>query len=311
MTRSRRTRRANGASGASVSGMGIADLERRTITAVVYGVVVIAALFAPSPTFAVLVAVLAVLGYLELRSLFRGRSYQPWLVGVVFVLLFIGAHLLGGIGQPSELTVWTLLATALLGAVAILVFVVDAALRRRRTPNVLGALFTLAGGCTRFLFACLVIVGSGFRRDARLVSSLRCGSCSRSCDLGGRHHRVSRRAPDRAGKSLRGSPGKTWEGLWPDLPQPPPALIIATSPGIDPVRTPARRGTYRPVVVRLRPPRVGDQARRRCERLRNSAARPGGVPRSHRQASSWSRRRGVRALDRTWDVPLTLRRRMG
>ena len=65
--------------------MGIADLERRTVTALVYGVVVLAALFAPYPTFAVLVAVLAVLGYVELRALFRYRSYQPWLVGVVFV----------------------------------------------------------------------------------------------------------------------------------------------------------------------------------------------------------------------------------
>ena len=123
--------------------MGIADLERRTVTAIVYGVVVLAALFAPSPTFAVLVGVLAVLGYLELRALFRYRPYQPWLVGVVFVALFIVAHLYGA-GSPSELMVWTLLVIALFGMVAIAVFI-EQAMRGRPIPAVLGAVFTLGG----------------------------------------------------------------------------------------------------------------------------------------------------------------------
>ena len=136
-------RNVNAASGASVPRVGIADLERRTGTALVYGVVVLAALFAPSPTFAVLVGVLAVLAYLELRALFRYRSYQPWLVGVVFVGLFIIAHLFGA-GSPSELTVWTLLVIALFGAVAIAVFL-EQGIRGRPLPAVLGAVFTLGG----------------------------------------------------------------------------------------------------------------------------------------------------------------------
>jgi len=123
--------------------MGIADLERRTVTAIVYGVVVLAALFAPSPTFAVLVGVLAVLGYLELRALFRYRPYQPWLVGVVFVALFIVAHLYGA-GSPSELLIWTELVITLFGMVAIAVFL-EQALRGRPLPAVLGAVFTVAG----------------------------------------------------------------------------------------------------------------------------------------------------------------------
>lgn len=123
--------------------MGIADLERRTVTALVYGVVVLAALFAPYPTFAVLVGILGVLGYLELRALFRYRSYQPWLVGIVFVVLFIVAHLYGA-GSPSELLVWTELVIALFGAVAIAVFI-EQAVRGRPMPAVLGALFTLGG----------------------------------------------------------------------------------------------------------------------------------------------------------------------
>jgi phosphatidate cytidylyltransferase len=123
--------------------MGIADLERRTVTAIVYGVVVLAALFAPSPTFAILIGILAVLGYLELRALFRFRPYQPWLVGVVFVVLFIVAHLYGA-GSPSELLVWTELVIAVFGAVAIAVFL-EQAIRGRPLPAVLGALFTLGG----------------------------------------------------------------------------------------------------------------------------------------------------------------------
>ena len=81
------------ASGALDVSLRTSDLERRTVTALVYAVVVIAALFAPYPIFAVLVAILAVLGYVELRTLFRGRSYQPWLIGLLFTLAFVLAHL--------------------------------------------------------------------------------------------------------------------------------------------------------------------------------------------------------------------------
>ena len=134
---------------------GTADLERRTGTALVYAVVVLAALFAPSPIFAVLVAILAVFGYVELRALFRNRTYQPWSIGVVFTLAFVFAHFavttLGsrnsGIGlwmNGNGLAVLTLLIVPTFGVVAILVFVAQAA-RGRRMPGLLGALFTLGG----------------------------------------------------------------------------------------------------------------------------------------------------------------------
>ena len=143
---------------------GTADLERRTVTALVYAVVVLAALLAPWPVFATLVAVLAALGYLELRALFRYRPYQPWLVGLVFVLLFIAAHLYtGGVARPSELTVWTGLAIVAFGVVAILVWLLEA-LRRRPYPAVLGALFTLGG-------ALYLGLGLGFLIDLRLAES--------------------------------------------------------------------------------------------------------------------------------------------
>jgi phosphatidate cytidylyltransferase len=131
--------------------MGFADLERRTVTALLYGVVVLAALFAPWPTFAVLISLLAVIGYLELRALFRYRPYQPWLVGVVFVLLFIAAHLFAvrpGVdvrsGFEPVLEYGTQLGVVLFGVVAILVFIAEA-VRGRPYPAVLGAVFTLAG----------------------------------------------------------------------------------------------------------------------------------------------------------------------
>jgi len=143
-------RSVSGALDVSPPRMTTADLERRTATALVYAVVVLAALFAPAPTFAVLVAVLAVLGYLELRQLFRYRSYQPWLVGVVFVLLFVAVHLFAP--RPSDvrnaidpvLEYGAPLVIVLFGVVAIVVFLAEAA-RRRPYPAVLGALFTLAG----------------------------------------------------------------------------------------------------------------------------------------------------------------------
>ena len=83
------------------------------------------------------------LGYLELRALFRYRSYQPWLAGAVFVALFVVAHVYGA-GSPGALMSWTLLAVTLFGAVAIAVFL-EQALRGRPLPAVLGALFTLGG----------------------------------------------------------------------------------------------------------------------------------------------------------------------
>jgi len=141
---------------------GTADLERRTITAVVYAVVVLAAVLAPWPVFAILVAILAVLGYFELRALFRYRPYQPWLIGVVFVLLFIAAHLYGA-GSPSELTVWTALVLVAFGVVAILVWIAEA-IRRRPYPAVLGAVFTLAG-------ALYLGFGFGFLVELRLAEA--------------------------------------------------------------------------------------------------------------------------------------------
>jgi len=226
----------NVVSGASVPTVGTADLERRTATALVYGVVVLAALFAPWPTFAVLIGVLAVLGYIELRALFRYRSYQPWLVGVVFVVLFIAAHLYGA-GSPSELMVWTLLVVALFGAVAILVFV-EQAMRGRPLPAVLGAVFTLAGALyLGYLFGFLIELWTADDAATRgwlkplpvwlILALVPTWAADITAYVVGR--RIGRRkiAP-------RISPGKTWEGTLAGFGAAAVVvLLIATSAGIN------------------------------------------------------------------------------
>src|SRR4051812_18674322 len=143
--------------------VGMADLERRTVTALVYAVVVIAALFAPAPVFAILVAILATLGYIELRTLFRQRTYQPWAIGILFTLAFVAAHLFSYTLLPLTTTV--LVIAVAFGVVAILVILRratrTAALARRGIPvtttttGTVGALFTLAG-------AAYVGLGFGF-----------------------------------------------------------------------------------------------------------------------------------------------------
>lgn len=223
----------NAVSGASVPVVGTADLERRTATALVYGVVVLAALFAPWPTFGVLVGILAVLGYIELRALFRYRSYQPWLVGLLFTAAFVLAHV---VQSSLPLVSTTLAIIAAFGAVTILIFVAEG-MRGRRAPNVLGALFTLAGALyLGFAFGFLIDLWIANANGTRgwlgtlpvwlLLALVPTWAADVTAYLVG--SRVGRRkiAP-------RISPGKTWEGTLAGFGAAAVvALLIATSAGI-------------------------------------------------------------------------------
>jgi len=121
----------------------LSGLERRVGTALVYGVIVLAAIFAPPPTFVALVAILAALGYVELRALFRYRPYQPWLIGLVFTVLFVIAHLGQSVWSDGLLPM-TIALCAAFGVVAIVVFIAEGA-RHRPSPAVAGSVFTLGG----------------------------------------------------------------------------------------------------------------------------------------------------------------------
>jgi len=211
------------------------DLERRTATALVYGVVVLAALFAPPPTFVILVAVLAVLGYIELRALFRYRSYQPWLVGMLFTLAFVIAHMAQSV-WTTGLPLMSLALVCAFGVVAVLVFLAQAA-RGRRVPGVAGALFTLGGALYLGLaFGYLVdlwMAGAGATRGWLgdlpvwlLLALVPTWAADVTAYLVG--SRIGRRriAP-------RVSPGKTWEGTLAGFAAAAiVALLIATSAGI-------------------------------------------------------------------------------
>jgi len=126
------------------------DLERRTITALVYAVVVLAALVAPPPIFAFLVVALALLAYIELRGLFRYRSYQPWAVGALLTIAFAFAHLLDVADLPLTITVLAIVTA--FGVLTILALLRQAA-RHIPVPRILGAVFTLAGS---------IYIGLGF-----------------------------------------------------------------------------------------------------------------------------------------------------
>lgn len=211
------------------------DLERRTGTALVYGVVVLAALFAPWPTFAVLIGILAVLGYIELRGLYRYRSYQPWLVGIVFVLLFVLAHVYAAVSESGR-GILTLASIAAFGGVAIVVFLAEAA-RGRRVPAVFGAVFTLLGALyLGFAFGYLIELWSAGAGATRgwlgtlpvwlLLALVPTWAADVTAYLVGRRIGRRRIVP-------RISPGKTWEGTLAGFGAAAVVvLLIATSAGI-------------------------------------------------------------------------------
>lgn len=113
------------------------DLPRRTLTAVVYAVIVLLGVAAPPIVFWILLAVAAALG---LRELVRLRTGRPSLAfGALF---FVGLTCLGALrqmgslgarhGTPPDLPVWLLLVVLPTWAADVVAYLVGSAFGRRR-----------------------------------------------------------------------------------------------------------------------------------------------------------------------------------
>ncbi len=81
------------------------ELRRRVLTALLYGGLVLAALYFGLFLFLPLVAIGAVLAYYELWRLFAARPFAPSLPGgLVLVVAFLALHSLGAFVRASTLT---------------------------------------------------------------------------------------------------------------------------------------------------------------------------------------------------------------
>ena len=85
------------------------DLSRRTITAVVYAVVVLVAVFAPPPFFAAVLVFAAALGSLELVAL-RRAGISAILEGALLITGCVSLYFLRSLGDPSGSLLVTILA---------------------------------------------------------------------------------------------------------------------------------------------------------------------------------------------------------
>ena len=85
------------------------DLPQRTITAVIYAVVVLVAVFAPPPYFAAVLLVAAALGFLELMAL-RRAGVLVIVEGVLLIAGCVSLYFLRSLGDPSGSLLVTILA---------------------------------------------------------------------------------------------------------------------------------------------------------------------------------------------------------
>jgi phosphatidate cytidylyltransferase len=128
-------------------------LRRRVPTALVYGVVVLGALFSGEVFFLLVVVAGAVIAYYELWRMFARMPYAPSLVGgLLLVTTFLFLHLYWArvrTAPPGELAlpglvVWPLAAANVI-ALAVVAAGAVAVRRTDLTSGVLGAMLTVAG----------------------------------------------------------------------------------------------------------------------------------------------------------------------
>lgn len=152
------------------------DLRRRTVTAVVYGAVVLLALVAPPVAFWVLLAVIAVLGLREIVALRTGT------VGLVYAFLFTGGLVALGIlrelgpyrahhGLAGDLPVWLLLVLVPTWAADIAAYLAGSTFGRHKLAPRISPGKTWEGTLAGFVACALVAfgVGAGFGLGRLLV----------------------------------------------------------------------------------------------------------------------------------------------
>ena len=168
------------------------DLRTRTITAIVYAVLVVLAVGGPQ---IVLLIVLVVAGLIGLRELVALRAGQPALVlgaiffvGLVCIWLLRAAGPLGARpGTADWLPVWLILAILSTWAADVAAYVVGSTLGRRRIAPAISPGKTIEGTLAGFVASALVVLAIaallGLPRAPVIVLAIGSGAVGLAGDL--------------------------------------------------------------------------------------------------------------------------------
>ena len=142
------------------------DLPRRTVTAIVYGAVVLLALLAPAVVFWALLAVIAVLAIGELVRLHTGSSAVA--VGALFVVGLVSLGILRWLGPygahhgiAGQLPVWLLMVLVPTWAADVAAYVAGSTIGRRKLAPRISPGKTWEGTLAGFVACAIVAFGVG------------------------------------------------------------------------------------------------------------------------------------------------------
>jgi CDP-diglyceride synthetase len=149
----------------------VRDLRRRTITAVVYGAVVLIAVVGPLPLLALLVLALVVGAELEVAQLTRGGHWPNWPLRVWALVVIVGAlslivlKMLGPAAAHHEwadnLPVWLILAIGPTWAMDIVAYAVGSKWGRRKIAPRISPGKTWEGTLAGVAATALAVTGVG------------------------------------------------------------------------------------------------------------------------------------------------------
>jgi phosphatidate cytidylyltransferase len=170
----------------------VRDLRRRTITAFVYGAVVLLAVVAPQIVFWIVLAVAGWFGVTELVALRVGRPAlvfgAVFFIGLISLGLLKAAGALGGAAQIADsLPVWLLLTIISTWAADIAAYLVGSAVGRRRIAPSISPGKTLEGTVAGFAAAAVAAlaigVAFGLPRAAVVIVAIGLGPAGLAGDL--------------------------------------------------------------------------------------------------------------------------------